>query len=300
MSFSSPGEEYLYQCVGQICQAVGHKEREWDSEKLQKKIIEYFGKAYKAVSAGTKTWDQFVTDFANKFFEAFWRALGDRNWLEDVEFSVAIGAAVRSYCEPTVLAQIQSEEEFNQHVFNSSCIAFDSCRYYSWGWQVTKKVITNKTAQKKARDAVDTARDEVVAQVGLGGTKEQFIAAWIQQTIGHMAKAGGNPKKDLSEADCVRLFEELVQEGGGVPLPMVQATGPPPRNWPEISNTVCLAYQNFPDVTPSFGGGKGSGGYGAAMGGYGAAMGGYGAAMGMGGYDPWGAMKGMGKWGSPY
>merc|ERR1712129_370997 len=134
------------------------------------------------------------------------------------------------------------------------------------------KVVTQKTAQKKVRDALDTAREEVVKSAP--ATLEAFISSWIQGTIEHMAKAGGNPKSSLSEVDAVRLFDTMVQEGGGLPLPLVQAAGgTPPRGWREITNAVSLVYANYPDVGGMAGGmgGKGHGGGYSPM----AAMGGY-------------------------
>jgi len=144
----------------------------------------------------------------------------------------------------------------------------------------SRKLSRKKTAQKKVRDALDTAREEVVKSAP--ATLEAFISSWIQGTIEHMAKAGGNPKSSLSEADAVRLFDTMVQEGGGLPLQLAAAGGTPPRGWPEVTNAVALVYANYPDVG-GMAGGMGGKGYG---GGYNpmAAMGGFNPMMGKGGY----------------
>jgi len=262
LTMEGQNEAYMYSSVAAAIQPIMHKEREWDADKLQKKTISYLSSASKAISGG-KTWDQQVADFANKFYEAFWRALGEREWLDDIDLTYAIAAAFQAYAPPNVLQQLQGQDDlFLQTVTRESANAWDSCRYYSWGWQALKKVVTSKQAQKKVRDALDTAREEVYNQTP--PTSEAFIQGWIQGTVDQMAKAGGNPKQSLSEADATRLFDTMVQEGGGLPLQLVKMSGhTPPRGWPEIPSAVRAAYANYPDVAPAGNAwnGKGGGGY---------------------------------------
>merc|ERR1719373_110717 len=104
-----------------------------------------------------------------------------------------------------------------QFVRQACTIAHDGCRYYSCAWEPMKKIVPNKVAQKKVREAVDQAREQVVKQQP--GNVDVFITSWIQTAVDLLAKASAqsNPKNSLSMADATKLFSELVQQGCGVP-----------------------------------------------------------------------------------
>merc|ERR1719221_485517 len=90
-------ENRTYAAVAEACMRIQHLEKEWDSEKLQKKILEYLKKAAKNSRGGSKPWQQSVEDFANKYFECFSNACGDRPWLDQADFSACIGSAIKAY-----------------------------------------------------------------------------------------------------------------------------------------------------------------------------------------------------------
>jgi len=47
---------------------------------MKTKLLEYLHKAAKSVADGGRTWEKLIEDFAFRFVEAFWAALGDRDW----------------------------------------------------------------------------------------------------------------------------------------------------------------------------------------------------------------------------
>merc|ERR1712083_205482 len=126
-------------------------------------------------------------------------------------------------------------------------------------------------------------------------------------------------------SQAAKLFDELIQEGGGLPLALVQAEGAKPeRGWCEIQNAVESAYASYPgsqlplsgftggispaasNITPAniipaaIGIGGNAGVKGGSLGGFGGkdgGKGGYGgkACVGMDS-NPWGAFGG-GTWG---
>merc|ERR1711972_882283 len=154
------------------------------------------------------------------------------------------------------------QEEYMQVVRQMCTIAHNGCRYYSYAWEPIKKIVPNKVAQKKVREAIDAARENVVKQAP--GNVDVFITSWVQLATDMLAKtsAQSNPKISLSEPDALRLYKELVQNGCGVPLWLENAYGGKlPPNSPQVPNAVALAYSSYPDPKPRMekGCGKGCG-----------------------------------------
>lgn len=85
--YSSPAEVKLQAKLAEAVQGVMYRETERDAEKLQKKTNEYLHKASKSVTGGSRTWEKVVEAYFEKFFQIFWNAVGDRPWLDEMEFS---------------------------------------------------------------------------------------------------------------------------------------------------------------------------------------------------------------------
>lgn len=243
-------ENLCYAAVETAVTRVMHLEREWDSEKLQKKVMEYLRKAGKNSGGATKTWQQVVRDFSTKFFEVFSTALGDRPWIDQVEFSPCIASAIKCYGTPGLVNHVPPDE-YMQTVQEACSIAHDMCRYYSNAWAPIKELIPNKVAQKKVRESIDAAREIVVKQKP--GNVDVFITSWIQLSTEKLAtkSANNNPKISLSEAEATRLFKELVHSGCGVPTWLEKTYGGKvPADSQEVTNAVALAYSSYPEPPP--------------------------------------------------
>lgn len=290
-------EDACYSLTEQAINRVMHMEREWDSEKLQKKIMEYIRKAGKNSGGSTKTWQQVVTNFSNKFFEVFSTALGDRPWMEHADFAPVIASGIKAYCAPGLVTHVPPDE-YMQAVLEACSMAHDTCRYYSNAWAPIKELVPNKVAQKKVREAVDAARETVVKQKP--GNVDVFITSWIQLATELLAKSShmSNPKCSLKESEATRLFGELVHAGCGVPMWLEKSYGgKPPAGCQEVINAVALAYANYPEPPPprmdkGKDGGKCKGGFGGK--GFGDACWGGGKGFGDAG---WGGGKGGDDWG---
>jgi len=124
---------------------------------------------------------------------------------------------------------------------------------------VFKTTVSGKVAQKKCRDCVDSAREEVFLQ--RADSAETFVQKWIKLSIEKLSKTGGNVHLTLKESDAIRLFNGLIQEGGGLPMYLVRLHGgKPPEDWVEVKTAVSQAYSLHPAPRQtSCGGGKGKG-----------------------------------------
>jgi hypothetical protein len=278
----TPEEQMLYASCAAAIQPVAHLEKEWDADKFQKKMLEYMNKAAKGINFGRSPWEECVETFCTKFFESYWRALGDRYaYVEKIDFSATLGAAIKYHFPKEVMATIPSEEEFARRVYTNSVAAMDNCRWYSWGSQIVKTVVPGKTSQKNVWAAVDSARENLV-KTGHGADSESFIGSWVQATIEKLspmsmsARSAQGPDS-LPKAVAIKLFDELVQQGGGMPYHLELTQGKAPPGWPPIASAVEQSY----GATPAGGGGA----FGSAM------------AMAMGGALP--AITGVAR-ASPY
>jgi hypothetical protein len=224
-------EGLIWNAVVQALGPVQHLERQWDADKLQKKVREYFSKATKNVAFSAKSWDELCKDYADKVYGSLWNGLGDREWLEQVNFMPVVDAAIRDYFPPALIQPVPAEI-FEQTVVRACEQANDGWRYYTYRWDVIQKLVHSKAAQKKVRDALDTAREEVVNEEL--GTVEDFLSRWTQSTVQNLAKASqGSPSSNLPLGLGIQLFDGLVQEGGGIPQPLIMLEGVLPPGSPQ-------------------------------------------------------------------
>lgn len=241
MAMNVQAEAFLHQAVLETITPIVHMEKNFNATQIQRMIVDYVGRtAKRVVGTGAKPWRKVAEDFAYKFFESFWKAFGESDWLDQVDFTWIVAAGLRLHIPPPVLASIP-DEEFNSVVGQYTALGFDSSRYYSWGAHALKTVIQGKGTQKKVRDAIDNCREDLLKQDF--ETAENFIAAWVKGTV---EKLGGDPTHFLPQATAFKLFNEMVKSGGGVPLWLMQAAGGMTESIQnEIENSVALAYSGF-------------------------------------------------------
>merc|ERR1711982_301330 len=130
---------------------------------LQKKICEYFSKACKTMAFSVKPLEECCREYADKVYGSLWTGLGDRDWLEQVDWTPCVHAAIQENFPPQMLQQ-EPPHIFQQTVLGACERANDGWKYYTYRWDVIQKIVSSKAAQKKARDALDYAREEVVKQ----------------------------------------------------------------------------------------------------------------------------------------
>merc|ERR1712060_125325 len=154
-------------------------------------------------------------------------------------------------------------------------LGYDCSRYYSWGAFVLKSVVSGTKTQKKVRNAMDDAREELL-KVSIDSA-ESFVGAWISGTMG---KLGTDFAYSLPSPTALQLFTEMHATGGGIPLWLQQASSAESIK-SAIQAGISAAYSGSP--------GAAIGGIGGGVGGLGApvmpAIGG-GAALMFGGVRP--------------
>jgi len=240
-----------------------------------------------------------------KFYECYWRALGDRYaYVEKVDMSASMAAAIKYYYQAHTLPQGLPDEEFRDKVNRANNYAFDLARWQSWGYQIVKQNVPGKQSQKKVSEAVEFGREEAVKQLSAGAItdSETFLQQFVELTLNKLSEiCGGDVTNTLPMATASKLWNAIIQEGGGIPISLERVNGKPPSGWDQIDQAVRAAYSNptmaaaavrgaTARADPAAGSmgmmGYGMQGYGMqAMQGYG--MPGYGQGYAMPGYAPY-------------
>lgn len=252
MQKPDPAYDNMAATVAATIQPVVHLEKEWDQAKFQSKMLEYMNKAGKKLNYGVTPWDKCAETFCQSFYESYWRALGDRYaYVEKVEFSRALAAGMKYHFPPEVMRTVPSDEEFMQKVYGAAVTSFDNCRWYSWGYQIVKNVISGKIQQKSVSAAVDSAREVAINAISSEGIvdSEAFMKKWVRSTVDALR---GNIR-DLPQSTAIELFDKLVQEGGGLPFVLELGQGKPPAKWPAIVDAVNAAFGGGGSSGSSFG-----------------------------------------------
>jgi hypothetical protein len=240
-------EEMMFVQIEDVIKSVAHLETEWDPDEFNKKIGGWLRKSGKA--AVGSNWQLLVDTFVEKFYTLIGTTCYDRKWLEIADWALPVASAVKAYgMEPHQAASAQPDEYFG-YVSQRCGMGQDQCRYDANAHDIVKSVIPNKVAQKKVRDAVDTAREAVVKQ--MQPNPEAFITAWVQEATQLLAKESfrNNPTASMVKGDAERLYEELVQNCG-VPMWLEAISGKLPRGNTAVKEAVALAYQGHQELAP--------------------------------------------------
>eukprot|EP00747_Dinoflagellata_sp_TGD_P165537 gnl/TRDRNA2_/TRDRNA2_186925_c0_seq1.p1 gnl/TRDRNA2_/TRDRNA2_186925_c0~~gnl/TRDRNA2_/TRDRNA2_186925_c0_seq1.p1 ORF type:complete len:345 (+),score=78.98 gnl/TRDRNA2_/TRDRNA2_186925_c0_seq1:33-1037(+) len=252
-------EELLWGAVASALQPVIHLETEWDTSKLEKKIREYFRKGVKHLEFGMKPFHALIDEYCDYVFSSIFSALGDREWLHQVDFLLVVDAGVKDNFPEHILASVP-QQAFEQAVLSSHDRAFEEQRYCPLLWHTVETQLEGKETRKK----VYAAGEEGRKQAGNGmGTRtqsatnevEDFTARWIECSLAHLARSGD--LEHLLPVDSAKqLFHSLI-EAGSLPIALVQASNQLPR-YEFVEQCVRWAYGS--------GKGGGGGGYGKGKG----------------------------------
>lgn len=256
------GFEYLSEKVSDAAKTLAQFDEE-DKSKLEKRLHDNLKKASSAAGPmevrtqylRNMSWQKLTTDYVEKFYETFWNTLGDRPWVDHHDFHVIIAQGIKFYCPPPGIDDVP-DEDFHHHINVSVATAFDKGRYYYWSREVIKKNMTDKRNFKEVRNAIDNARDQVVAVCpdNISG----FLSAWVGQSVAELAKESAqNPKAHIRVHDFVKLFVAMCVEGKGLPFLLTQIYGVPDDLEKQISNLLTLAYAPFPEVRNMAGSSRG-------------------------------------------
>jgi len=234
------GEGLLWSAVAEATAPIAHLEQDWDLNKLEKKLREYFKKAAKNLAFGSKSWEALVGDYAENVFSALFNAMSDREWLcqGQADFLLCVDAGIKDYF-PLHLIQHIPQEVFERTVLAAHDRAFEEQRYLPRLWEVTSSQVCDKKLRQKVYGCFEAGRKEAMMHArGL----DDFIERWVDSSIRHLSQeARGAPQSLLDEPSSAKLFHALIDKGC-LPMVLVEVAGAPPQHWEFVNQAVSRAY----------------------------------------------------------
>ncbi|CAE7477328.1 SLC12A7 [Symbiodinium natans] len=211
-------EGYLADAVAEAIEPVQHLEKEWEPAKLCKRLREYFKKAAKSLEFKDKgrSWTGLVNDFADSAFSSIFQAIGDRQWLDQVDFIFVLDAGIKEFFPRHVLDDVP-QAELERSVLAAHDRAFEEQRYLPKLYDFLESMgLTGKT-RKKAYDSVDEGRKVALRYMRDPSAPDEvkaFVSRWVDATVKNLHRfTQGDPASVLDEGQAAQIFEQLLKDG---------------------------------------------------------------------------------------
>jgi len=217
----SKDEYQLKGAVPEVAAAIAPLETEWDAEKLEKKICEYFKKAAKNLQFHRRPLADAINEYTDKAVFALFAGLGDREWLKSgqADFLVCVDAAIKDYFPPLMFRNVQ-QLDFEQLVLAAYDRAFEEQRFGPILTDAVNQHVSGPKIKKKVWYACDAGRKEAAA-AGVDNADE-FTLQWIGGTVRSLSAASfGSPEDTMTAELCTSLFTSLL-EGGALPVALTE------------------------------------------------------------------------------
>eukprot|EP00931_Biecheleriopsis_adriatica_P006798 TRINITY_DN108151_c0_g1_i1.p1 TRINITY_DN108151_c0_g1~~TRINITY_DN108151_c0_g1_i1.p1 ORF type:complete len:421 (+),score=113.21 TRINITY_DN108151_c0_g1_i1:159-1265(+) len=219
-------------------------EVEWDQQKLEKRLRQYFKNAAKNLEFYAKSWQELIEEYADAVFASLFQALKDRGWLTQVDFLMVVDAAVKELFPRDLLAHVP-QHIFERQVLQAHDRAFEEQRFAPMLWDVLFEKLPDKSTKNRVYNAFEAGRKEAaIVSTGDGDSPvEEFIHAWVgcSLTLLQEESPGIPLEKLLPKALCTEVLHCLL-EAGALPLPLTSEHGVPPEAGPQIDIVVEEAY----------------------------------------------------------
>eukprot|EP00927_Polykrikos_kofoidii_P029585 TRINITY_DN2556_c0_g1_i1.p1 TRINITY_DN2556_c0_g1~~TRINITY_DN2556_c0_g1_i1.p1 ORF type:complete len:373 (-),score=38.34 TRINITY_DN2556_c0_g1_i1:159-1277(-) len=234
-------DDMVYNSITDALAQIAHLEHEWDLPKLEKRIRIYGKNAAKTLEFGKKPWQQLVQDYADRFFSSIFHGLGDRKWLNRIDFAMVIHAGVKAMFPDHLLERVPPSS-FECVVLNAHDRAFEEQRFVPLLWETLRRYPFSKKEQSRVYAAFEAGRKE--AAVSTNGQVDDFVRWWVMKTFEHLQGScaiHGPPAETVSMVDFAQIVHDLLQ-ADGLPLPLTASRGLPPVGWPHVDSVVRDVY----------------------------------------------------------
>lgn len=241
---SGPGQ--LKSAIPEAASNLLHLETEWDQEKLETKINQYFKKGAKGMDFTRKSLKTAIIEYADNTMSTLFAALYEREWFTTGQADLlgVMIAAVKDIFPPRMLKHI-GQEEFDQTVLAAYERAFDNQRFEPLLQEAVPAVVSGPKIKRKVSNGVLDGRK--FAQDSGIEVAEDFVAAWINHAVKNITVASfGNAEDTIPQESCAELFRTLL-EGGGMPLQFQQEGAEPPVA--QVDALVEAAYTDHAGAT---------------------------------------------------
>lgn len=237
----SQAEDRFYNSITEALRPIEQAETEWELPKLEKKIRGYAKNAAKTLEFHIKPWQILINDYADRFFSSIFQALGNREWLDMIDFVMVIDSGVRATFPGDVVQRVP-QNAFERVVLNAHDRAFEEQRFIPLLWETLRNFPLEKKAQNRVYAAFDSGRK--AAAVSSNGLVDDFVRWWVLKSFENLRRlcsSHGPPEESLPEDICAQLVHALLQ-ANALPLPLTAQDGLPPAGWQFVDAVVADVY----------------------------------------------------------
>jgi len=240
-------EEDLADAVTEAIEPVQHLEKEWEPAKLCKRLRDYFKKAAKSLEFKERSWMGLVNDFADSAFSSIFQAIGDRHWLDRVDFVFVLDAGIKEFFPRHVLEDVP-QTDLERLVLAAHDRAFEEQRYLPKLWDFLDSMGMSGKTRKKAYDSIDEGRKVALKYMRDPSAPDEvkaFVSRWVDSTVKHLHRfTQGEPASVLDENQAAHVFERLLKEGC-MPIPLLAEHGLPPEDWAFVPFAVRTSFAAY-------------------------------------------------------
>ncbi|CAJ1431961.1 unnamed protein product [Effrenium voratum] len=237
-------QDGLSAAISEALEPVQHLEKDWDRSKLTKRIRDYFRKAGKSLDFREKSWLVLVNEYADSVFSSIFQAIGDRPWLDQVDFILVLDAGIKEFFPGHVTRDVPSEE-FQQGVLAAHDRAFEEQRFLPKIWAATEHLGITGKARKRALDSIDEGRKVALKLMRDPASPDEakaFVSRWVDSALQRLTQCTqGDPEAVLDEQQATEMFTLLLQ-GDAMPVVLTAEHGSPPKEWPFVPFAVHAAW----------------------------------------------------------
>lgn len=231
---------------------VQHLEKEWEPAKLCKRLRDYFKKAAKSLEFKDRSWMGLVNDFADSAFSSIFQAIGDRRWLDRVDFVFVLDAGIKEFFPRHVLEDVP-QKDLERLVLAAHDRAFEEQRYLPKLWDFLDSMGLSGKTRKKAYDSIDEGRKVALKYMRDPSAPDEvkaFVSRWVDSTVKHLHRfTQGEPESVLDESQAAHVFERLLKEGC-MPIPLLAEHGLPPEDWAFVPFAVRTSFAAYAQRRP--------------------------------------------------
>jgi len=218
---SSGYEIMLPTAIPEAVATLAEMEKEWNADKLYKKLNEYFNRASKSLNFRSNGLPELINKYADNAMGSIFAGLGDREWLctGQADFLLLVDAGIKDTF-PAHLLKAVRQLDFEQMVLAAYDRAFEEQRFSHILSEAVLATVSGPKIKTKVWNSVDRGRKDAVMS---GVTDiEEFTNTWINTSIAHLSEASqGSPEATMAPELAVKLFQALL-EGNSLPLSLTQ------------------------------------------------------------------------------
>eukprot|EP00428_Durinskia_dybowskii_P013486 CAMPEP_0170228920 /NCGR_PEP_ID=MMETSP0116_2-20130129/14181_1 /TAXON_ID=400756 /ORGANISM="Durinskia baltica, Strain CSIRO CS-38" /LENGTH=278 /DNA_ID=CAMNT_0010479665 /DNA_START=32 /DNA_END=865 /DNA_ORIENTATION=- len=239
---SRGGDDAIWAAVTEATAPLEEVEDEAFVGKFSHKVARYFRQGAKHLDFHAKMWQQLVNEYADSVYGTLFQAFGDKDWLAQLDFLMALDAGIKNTFPPQVFYRVP-QHIFEQAVLQASDRAFEEQRFARLCWDQLRESFPDAKMRKHAYNALDAGRKFAGSRLGYSGALPQdFLRAWVDHAVQRMTKSGrGDPAEVMPLEDAAAIFHVLLG-AGAMPVGIVNEHGAPPTDWPDVEVALADAY----------------------------------------------------------